>query len=118
MNWRPTWWLTFLAKVWPITGMSARATQIPVIGKIFAASVIPLFSGKNFNVSYIPVNEELKSPESIHLPLMVLEELIRRCPSVTIKRCHCRESNGCKELPRECLHLGQDTRACPGSQIH
>jgi hypothetical protein len=112
MNWRPKWWLTFLARVWPITRMSAKATQIPFIGKLFAASVIPLFSGRNFNVTYIPVNEELKGPENIHLPLMVLEELIRRSAHrVTIKRCHCRESNGCKEFPIEnaCLHLGQGT---------
>jgi Pyruvate/2-oxoacid:ferredoxin oxidoreductase delta subunit len=109
---RPKWWLTFLAKVWPITRASAIATQLPIIGKVFTAMVIPMFSGKNFNVSYIPINEELKSPESLHLPLMILEELIRRSAHrVTIKRCHCRESNACKYYPIEnaCLHLGQGT---------
>ena len=112
MYWRPRWWLTFLAKVWPVTGVSAKATQLPIIGKFLAVMVIPLFSGRNFNVSYIPINEELKSPESLHLPLMVLEELIRRSAHrVTIKRCHCRESKGCKHYPIEnaCLHLGQGT---------
>ena len=112
MSRRPTWWLPFLAKVWPITGVSAKATQIPIIGKILSAMVLPLFSGRNFNISYLPINEELKSPESVYLPLLVLEELIKRSAyRVTINRCHCRDSKGCKDYPIEnaCLLMGQGT---------
>jgi Pyruvate/2-oxoacid:ferredoxin oxidoreductase delta subunit len=113
MSRRPKWWLTFLAKVWPVTEASAKATQLPIIGKALSAMVLPLFIGRNFNVSYIPINEELKSPESLHLPLLVLEELIRRSSCrVTIKRCHCRESKDCNDYPIEnaCLLMGQGTR--------
>jgi len=113
MSWRPKWWLAFLAKVWPITGVSAKATQIPVIGKILAASVIPLFSGRNFNISYLPVNEELKGPANTYLPLAILEGIIRRSSyRVVTKRCHCRDSKGCTQYPIEnsCLLMGQGTR--------
>ncbi|MGC9324100.1 MAG: indolepyruvate ferredoxin oxidoreductase subunit alpha [Desulfomonilia bacterium] len=112
MSWRPKWWLTFLATIWPITGASAKATQIPVIGNVFTKMVIPLFSGKNFNVSYLPINEELASPESVTLPLIVLEEIIRRSAHrVILNRCHCRDSEGCTKYPIEnaCLLLGQGT---------
>lgn len=112
MSWRPKWWLTFLAKVWPITSVSAKATQIPVIGKILTALVIPLFSGKNFNISYLPINEELKNPSNVYLPLMILEEVITRSSyRVVTKRCHCRDAKGCKKYPIEnsCLLMGQGT---------
>jgi UDP-glucose 4-epimerase len=113
MGKRPKWWLTFLAKVWPITGISARATQWPVVGKVLTAMVIPLFSGKNFNISYLPVNEELKGVSSAYLPEKVLEELIRRSSHrVTIKRCHCRDAKQCKDYPIEdsCLLMGEGTK--------
>jgi len=112
MSWRPTWWLSFLTKVWPITGLSAKATQIPVIGKILSAIAVPLFSGRNFNVTYLPINQELKSPQNVYLPLQVLEEVIKRSAyRVTINRCHCRDSKGCKNYPIEnsCLLIGQGT---------
>lgn len=112
MYWRPKWWLTFLARVWPVTNLSARATQLPIVGRYLGALVMPLFTGRNFNITYIPVNEELRGPESVNIPLVVLEELIRKSAHrVRIKRCHCRESKGCTAYPVEhaCLHLGQDT---------
>ena len=114
MSWRPKWWLTFLAKIWPLTGASARATQLPVVGKLLVRMVIPLFSGRNFNISYLPINEELKGPDSLHLPLAILEELIKRSAyRVTINRCHCRDAKGCTNYPIEkaCLLMGQSTMA-------
>ncbi len=113
MKKRPSWWLDFLKLIWPLTTMSAKMTRWPVIGPLFYRIVRPLFTGKNFNVTHIPVNMEIRGPGSTFLPARVLEELIRRSSHrITINRCTCRESEGCTQYPIEnaCLHLGEGTR--------
>jgi UDP-glucose 4-epimerase len=110
MNKRPLWWLDFLRVIWPLTTLSAKMTQWPVVGKILALLVRPIFTGKNFHVSYIPVNKDIKGAGSTFIPEKVLEELIRRSSHrVTINRCTCRESEKCEHFPFEdaCLNLGE-----------
>lgn len=110
---RPSWWLDFLRIYWPLNYLSARATGIPIIGRLLTLLLRPLFTGKNFNVSYIPVNRDIPGSGSSCIPEQVLEELIRRSSHrVTINRCSCRESEKCATYPVEnaCLHLGEDTR--------
>ncbi|HDP25342.1 MAG TPA: hypothetical protein ENN34_07840 [Deltaproteobacteria bacterium] len=66
---------------------------------------------RNFS-SYLPINEELQTPESLHLPLVALEEIIKRSAyRVTINRCHCRDATGCTNYPIEkaCLLMGRST---------
>lgn len=112
MRKRPTWWLDFLRVVWPLTTLSAKMTQWPVVGRIFALLVRPLFTGKNFHVTHIPLNVAVRGTGSAHVPERVLEELIRRSVHrVTINRCTCRESEHCRYYPVEnaCLHLGEGT---------
>ncbi|HOT44522.1 MAG TPA: 4Fe-4S binding protein [Spirochaetota bacterium] len=112
MNKRPTWWFSFLRITWPITTLSARMTRWPVIGRIVASLARPLVTGKNFHVTHIPVNLNVKGAGSTHIPERVLEELIRRSAHrITINRCHCRDSEHCKHYPIEdaCLHLGEGT---------
>lgn len=114
MNKRPTWWLDFLRIVWPLTYLSARLTGIPVLGNLFALMVRPIFTGKNFNVTHIPVNHDIRGAGSTYLPEKVLEELIRRSSHrVILNRCSCRESAKCGHFPVEkaCMHLGEATRA-------
>ena len=113
MSKRPSWWLDFLRIAWPLNYLSARATRIPVIGRLLTLLFRPLFTGKNFNVSYIPINRGIRGSGSSCIPEKVLEELIRRSSHrVTINRCTCRESGRCGAYPVEnaCLHLGEDTR--------
>jgi len=110
---RPTWWLDFLRVVWPMTTISAKMTQWPVVGRVFAWIVRPIFTGKNFHVSYIPINKDIKGAGSTFIPEKVLEELIRRSSHrVTINRCTCRESEKCKHFPvvDACLQMGEGTR--------
>ncbi|MBN2079636.1 MAG: 4Fe-4S binding protein [Spirochaetes bacterium] len=112
MKKRPSWWLNFLRAVWPLTYLSAKMTGWPVVGPLFYRMVRPLFTGKNFNVTHIPVNRELRGSGSTYLPNRILDELIRRSSHrVTINRCTCRESEGCTRYPVEnaCLHLGEGT---------
>ena len=112
MRKRPLWWLDFLRIVWPLTYLSAKMTRWPVVGRFFAVLVRPVFTGKNFHVSYIPINKDIKGAGSTIIPEKVLEELVRRSAHrVIIKRCTCRELKKCKHYPYEdaCLHLGEGT---------
>lgn len=113
MSRRPEWWLTLLARIWPITWISAKATKLPVIGRLVAFIALPLFSRKNLNISYLPINIEPPSPGSTPLPVTVAEELIRRSSHrVIIKRCTCRDARRCAHHPVEygCTLLGEGTR--------
>ncbi|HSV97411.1 MAG TPA: 4Fe-4S binding protein [Spirochaetota bacterium] len=113
MSQRPAWWLPVLAKIWPITWMSAKATTWPVVGGLIARLTLPLFSGRNFNVSYIPINETLTPPGSTPLPVAVVEELIRRSAHrVIINKCTCRDARQCDAHPvgMGCTLLGEGAR--------
>ena len=113
MHKRPTWWLDFLRVMWPLGTFNAKMTQLPVVGWIFNLLARPIFTKKNFHVSYIPVNRDIKGAGSTFIPEKILEELIRRSSHrITINRCTCRESEKCEHFPVEdaCLHLGEGTR--------
>ena len=110
---RPEWWLTILAKIWPITWISAKATTWPVLGPLVAKMTLPLFTGSNLNISYIPVNEKLSPAKTSLLPVQVVETLIQRSSyHAIIKRCTCRDARQCKEHPVElgCLFLGESAK--------
>jgi UDP-glucose 4-epimerase len=112
MSHRPKWWLDFLRIIWPLTTISAKMTQWPVFGPVLAFLVKPIFTGKNFHVSYVPINATVDGTVSSVIPEKLLEELIRRSAHrVTINRCTCRESEKCEHFPVEdaCLHLGEGT---------
>jgi ferredoxin len=112
MSRRPEWWLTILAKVWPITWISARATTWPVIGWFVKQASLPFFSGKNLNITYLPINEEIKGSSTL-LPVKIVEELINRSSHrVIINKCTCRDARQCKNHPVDygCTLLGEGTR--------
>ena len=114
MSRRPAWWLDFLKIIWPITKLSARATQWPVVGKLLSPAVIPFFTGKNFHISYLPVNATISGAQSMVLPTRLIEEITRRSAHrVIIKRCTCRDSESCSTYPVEeaCLLLGEGTKS-------
>jgi len=113
MSRRPAWWLKFLKVIWPLTYLSARATRLPLVGGIFGFLSRPFFTGPNFNVSHIPVNRTIEGTGSTVLPVEIVAELARRSAHrVIIKRCTCRDSDGCATYPVEqaCLLLGEGTR--------
>ena len=113
MSKRPQWWLTVLAKVWPLTWISAKATTWPLLGPLIAKMTLPLFRGKNLDITYIPINEEIDGVQSTVLPKSIVEELIKRSAHrVIIKRCTCRDARGCEEHPIDygCTLLGEGTK--------
>lgn len=112
MSRRPEWWLSVLARIWPVTWKSAMATQWPIIGGIVAKVALPLMSEKNFNVTHIPINTEISGVENSYLPTLILEELINRSAHrVIIKRCTCRDERKCEHHSIEsgCIQLGAGT---------
>ena len=110
MSKRPAWWLPVLAKIWPITWNTAKATAWPVVGKLIAKLTVPFFSDPNLNITYLPINKEIKGAESSYLPQKVVEELIRRSAHrVIINRCTCRDALQCENHPVDfgCVLLGE-----------
>ena len=113
MSKRPGWWLPFLARIWPITWNSAKATRWPLLGGLIAKIALPLFSKKNLNISYIPVNRDLERADDTPLPREIVEELIvRSSHRVIISKCTCRDASSCKNHPvgYGCTLLGEGTR--------
>jgi UDP-glucose 4-epimerase len=113
MSKRPAWWLPVLAKIWPITWNTAKATAWPVVGKLIAKLTVPFFSDPNLNITYLPINKEIKGAESSYLPQKVVEELIRRSAHrVIINRCTCRDALQCENHPVDfgCMLLGEGAK--------
>ena len=109
MGKRPSWWLSVLAKIWPLTWISARATHWPVVGPAVEKLSLPFFSGDNLNITYLPIHRPLTPPQSSLLPIQVGEELIRRASHrAIIHRCTCRDARQCENHPIDygCTMLG------------
>lgn len=112
MSRRPAWWLDVLRLYWPLTTLAARATRLPVLGRLMSLVVVPLFTKKNFNITYIPVNATLPNPGSTVIARAVLADVIRRSRHrVVVNRCSCRDSKRCATFPVEdsCMLIGADT---------
>lgn len=113
MSWRPKWWLEVLRIYWPLNTLAAKMMSRPIVGRFLSITLLPLFTKKNFNISYIPINANIEPVTSSALNRNILEELIRRSSHrVIIGRCSCRDSKKCRNYPVEdsCLLLGEDTR--------
>jgi len=110
---RPKWWLTILAKIWPITWISAKATTWRGVGPLVEKLALPLFSGKNLNITYIPIDKQVHPGSTSLLPIRLVEALIdRSAHRAIIHRCTCRDARHCRNHPVElgCMFLGQDAR--------
>jgi UDP-glucose 4-epimerase len=122
MSRRPEWWLKVLAKIWPITWISAKATNWPVLGPVVAKMSLPLFSGNNLNITYLPISAHVNGPGGMLLPVRVVEELIRRSSyHAIIKRCTCRDARQCQEhaIENACTFLGEGVKEMdPGIARH
>jgi UDP-glucose 4-epimerase len=84
-----------------------RLTRIPFIGeKLFKDSFVGDPSTKAWMV---PVQEEIDVPDSVHLPVEVVRELIKKSAyRGTMNGCPCRVGFDCQEFPQNfgCLALG------------
>ena len=110
MSIRPAWWMTLQASMMPLVNKMLRETRTTVLGKLSGLFTVPLLSGKNFNITYLPINQQITGVGESLLPHLVLIELVKQSAHrAIIKRCTCRDGNRCEHHPIElgCLLLGE-----------
>ncbi len=113
MSIRPAWWMTLQAFLVPGTSKLLKGSLTTVMGRLSSRITVPLLSGKNFNITYLPINQHIEGMENTLLPQSVLEEMVRSSAHrVIIKRCTCRDGQKCENHPIEmaCLLLGEGTK--------
>ncbi len=94
MSYRPRWWMLLQALLFPTTRRILQGTQTTLLGRLASRISVPLLSGRNFHITYLPVNERIEGPSSSFIPERVLEELVRASAyRVIIRRCTCRDGN-------------------------
>ena len=96
--------------IWqPVTDFWRKATNWPVLGKYARW----LHNEKHYDVTFIPINQEIEKDESMVLPKQVVSEIIQQsCHRVIMKVCLCRVACGCNSYPLEygCLFLGESAK--------
>ncbi len=110
---RPHWYLKFLSKTAIAAWLDVKAMHLPVVGGLVKRASLPLLTGRNLNLTYLPINEEISGEGGEVLPRTVAEELIRRSSHrVIIERCTCRDVQKCENHPVElgCTLLGEGTK--------
>lgn len=98
----------FGARLWqPVTDFWSRTTDWPLVGKLMRA----LHTDRHYDVTYIPINQELESTSNV-LPKQVVYEMVERASHrFAIDQCICRLGCNCEEYPIDigCLFLGAST---------
>ena len=106
-NWRT---LLAAAYIWqPVTDFWAKTTAWPVVGKLTGWIV----NRDHYDVTFIPINQELEDNGSTVLPKQVVEDMIRRsCHRVILPICLCRVGCRCQDYPMEigCIFLGEGAK--------
>lgn len=96
-------------KFWRLTHWAKRVGHLTPFRQV--ASVVA--SEKNFQGSFIPVDEEIEVPPNVVAPRKILEDYITRASHRTIAfGCACRSGEGCERYPRDlgCIFLGEGGR--------
>ena len=110
MSIRPAWWMTLQAFSYPYIRKLLQNTQRTVLGRLSGYISIPLLSGKNFHITYLPINHRIHDIGESIIPLTVIEQIIQESSHLAvIKRCTCRDGNDCQDYPIElgCLLVGE-----------
>jgi ferredoxin len=105
-------WKTLLwaAAIWqPATDLWRKTTAWPVLGKLTGWIV----NREHYDVTFVPINEELEGDESTVLPKQLVEKMIRRsCHRVILPVCLCRLGCRCHDYPIEigCIFMGEGAK--------
>jgi len=92
--------------LWPFTHLVKRLSPYPPFRQLFA----PLVKEDVFQVTFVPVSEDVPTPQSTVIARQALAELIRASSHRFIYNgCICRKQEGCVNYPRDlgCLFLGE-----------
>ena len=108
---RSMWFFNAMKLVYRRRKLAAIITNIPIIGDIIERMC---FSGDNLYClpkdNVIQINQDLGQRKEIVLPSKIAESFIEKTEYHWLMNfCMCRESNKCKDYPRElgCLFLGK-----------
>jgi len=105
----PTWVVEIIKKLWPTRFASAKAANIPAIGKWMEQA---FFLGDQ--MTQIPIHQDIEgADQSVALPFAIIEEFVREASvRVIMHACICRDSNHCKAHPVQtgCVFLGEAAR--------
>jgi ferredoxin len=96
------WWLS----LWPVAHLLKRISDYPP----FRQLTRPVLARRIFDVTFVPINEEIPTPEESFLPYEVLAELVKASSHRFIYNgCICRQKEGCKNYPQDlgCIFLGE-----------
>jgi NAD-dependent dihydropyrimidine dehydrogenase PreA subunit len=110
MSIRPAWWMTLQALMIPLVNKMLRETRTTMLGRIAGWFTVPMLSGKNFNITYLPIHYRISDIGETLLPQVVLRELVRQSAHrAIIKRCTCRDGGKCgnHQVELGCLLLGE-----------
>jgi Pyruvate/2-oxoacid:ferredoxin oxidoreductase delta subunit len=114
---RPLWLVQFIKKTFPNRFLAARATKVPVLGRILDRW---LFEGDDLfylpkdqaiqTIRTIQINQSLDMPGEVVLPSQVVEHFIEKASTHWIMNvCICRDAEQCEDYPIDlgCLFLGE-----------
>ena len=112
---RPLWFVQLLKKTFPNRVLIAKATNVPVLGKIvdkmlFEGDDIIYLPKENVAKKTIQINKQLERPEETPLPSEIIHHFIEKSNHHWIMNfCLCRDATTCEEYPIKygCLFLGE-----------
>lgn len=112
---RPMWFVQLLKKTFPNVGLIAKATNIPLLGKVvdkmlFEGDDIIYLPKDNVAQKTIQINRQLDSPEETPLPSAIVHHFIEKSNHHWIMDfCICRDSSTCEDYPIKygCMFLGE-----------
>ena len=112
---RPMWFVRLLKKTFPNVSMIAKATNIPLLGRVvdkmlFEGDDIIYLPKDNVAQKTIQINQQLERPEEIPLPSEIVHHFIDKAKDHWIMdSCICRDSSRCEDYPINygCLFMGE-----------
>ena len=117
MTFRPAWWIRFLARIWPLSRISARMYPVPLLGRLLTFVTLPLFSPRKQSLTYIPINREVSGRLSAFLPRTITADLIMQSSHrAVIHGCTCRMDRECVDHDAGvgCMLLGDGAAEIDG----
>ncbi|PKN66739.1 MAG: hypothetical protein CVU52_10595 [Deltaproteobacteria bacterium HGW-Deltaproteobacteria-10] len=104
-----TWVKTAVKLFWPLIIAGKRYSNMPVLKWL----IYPFFMRPHNELTCIPINIEVKSPDSVVLPRRVIERLLDEVDEIFIfDECICRRNNKVDSPPQNigCMALGPAVR--------
>ncbi len=111
----PLWFVELIKQIYPYKRIIAKATRIPVVGKIvynmmFKEDGVVYLPKDNVVKMSIHVGKSIERPTDTVLPSKIVEHFIEKASHRWImNKCICRDSDQCKDYPIDlgCLFLGE-----------